>query len=234
MPQGKWEISKLLDEFEKELLSRERIKILNSDNPNPDPPLFSRSTLHLQAQKGQPKTNQISCTYYKQNHPSNICSVVLPMSKLENKFLLTKPDVFIVYVKDTSLKIVLNPRNVIFVKLGIIFQFVIQKPKSNDSRNPPKNVPPKGILQQTPEQETEEANVKQVISSVENFILNENIGNDTTTTLFAENWHAQKNVLLQASQASVSSINSTSKGQREFYLIIVLKKVSSLKMQKNN
>ena len=27
MPQGKWEISKLLDEFEKELLSRERINI---------------------------------------------------------------------------------------------------------------------------------------------------------------------------------------------------------------
>ena len=120
------------------------------------------------------------------------------MSKLENKFLLTKPDVFIVYVKDTSLKIVINPKNVIFVKLGIIFQFAIQKSKSSDSRNPPKNVPPKGILQQTPEQETEEANVKQVISSVENFILNENIGNDTTTTLFAENCHAQKNVLLQA------------------------------------
>ena len=76
MPQGKWEISKLLDEFEKELLSRERIKILNSDNPNPDPPLFSRSTLHLQAQKGQPKTNQISCTHCKQNHPSNKCSMV--------------------------------------------------------------------------------------------------------------------------------------------------------------
>ena len=30
-PQGKWEISKLLDEFEKELLSRERKNILNSD-----------------------------------------------------------------------------------------------------------------------------------------------------------------------------------------------------------
>ena len=76
MPQGKWEISKLLDEFEKELLSRECIKILNSVNPNPALPLFSGSTLHLQAQKGQPKTNQISCTYCKQNHPSNKCSVV--------------------------------------------------------------------------------------------------------------------------------------------------------------
>ena len=65
MPQGKWEISKLLDEFEKELLSRECTNILNSDNPNPVPPSFSGSTLHLQAQKGQPKTNQISCTYCK-------------------------------------------------------------------------------------------------------------------------------------------------------------------------
>ena len=55
MPQGKWEISRLLDEFEKELLSRERINILNSDNPDPHPLLFSGSTLHLQAQKGQPK-----------------------------------------------------------------------------------------------------------------------------------------------------------------------------------
>ena len=32
---------------------------------------------------------------------------------------------------------------------------------------------------------------------------------------FAENSHAQKNVLLQTSQAFVSSVNSTSKGQRK-------------------
>ena len=62
MPQGKWKISKLLREFEKKLF--------------PDLPLFSGSTLHRQAQTGQPKTNQISCTYCKQNHPSNKCSVV--------------------------------------------------------------------------------------------------------------------------------------------------------------
>ena len=62
MPQGKWKISKLLGEFEKKLF--------------PDLPLFSGSTLHRQAQTGQPKTNQISCTYCKQNHPSNKCSVV--------------------------------------------------------------------------------------------------------------------------------------------------------------
>ena len=75
-------------------------------------------------------------------------------------------------------------------------------------RNPPKNVPPKGIPQQTPEQETEEASINQVITSVESLIQNENIGNDTTTTLFTENSCAQ------TSQAFVSSVNSTSKGQR--------------------
>ena len=63
MPKGKWEISKLLDDFEEEPLLREGINILNSDNRNPALPLFFVSTLHLQAQKGQPKTNQISCTY---------------------------------------------------------------------------------------------------------------------------------------------------------------------------
>ena len=52
MPKRNWEISKSLDEFEKELLSRELINILNSDNPNSDPPFFSGSTLHLQTQKG--------------------------------------------------------------------------------------------------------------------------------------------------------------------------------------
>ena len=66
MPQWKWEISKLLHEFEKELLSRERINILNSDNLNPAPTLFPGCTLHLKAQKGQPKTNQILCTHCKQ------------------------------------------------------------------------------------------------------------------------------------------------------------------------
>ena len=75
-------------------------------------------------------------------------------------------------------------------------------------RNPPKNVPPKGIPQQTPEQETEEASVNQVISSVESLIQNQNIGNDTTTTLFTENFRAQ------TSQAFVSFVNLTSKGQR--------------------
>ena len=87
----------------------------------------------------------------------------------------------------------------------------IQNPKSNDSRNPSKNVTPKGIPHQTPEQEMEEASVNQVISLVEYLIQNENTTN-TTATLFAENSHAQKNVLFQMSQAFVSSVNSTSKG----------------------
>ena len=81
-------------------------------------------------------------------------------------------------------------------------------------RSPPKNVPPKGISQQTPEQEIEEISVNQIISSVDDLIQNENIGNDTIATLFAENSHAEKNVLLQTSQAFVSSVNSMSKGQR--------------------
>ena len=93
MPQGKWEISKLLDEFEKELLSRERINILNSDNPNPAPPLFSGSTLHLQAQTGQPKTNQISCTYCKQNHRNNKCSVVTDV-QARKQILISKTRCF--------------------------------------------------------------------------------------------------------------------------------------------
>ena len=97
MLQGKWEISKLLDEFEKEFLSGEGINILISDNANPDPPLFSGSTLHLQAQKGQPKTTQIQCTYCKQDHPSNKCSAVTHV-QARKQILLTKPDILIVYV----------------------------------------------------------------------------------------------------------------------------------------
>ena len=81
-----------------------------------------------------------------------------------------------------------------------------------------KNVPPKGIPQQTLEQETEEASVNQVISLVKNIIQKENIGNNTTTTLFVENSHAQKNVVLQTSQAFVSSVKPTSKGQRRGFI----------------
>ena len=40
---------------------------------------------------------QISCTYCKQNHPSNKCSVVNDVQP-RNKFLLTKPDILTVYV----------------------------------------------------------------------------------------------------------------------------------------
>ena len=93
MPQGKWEISKLLDGFAKELLSRERIKILNSDNPNPASPFFSGFILHLQALKGQPKTNKISCVYGKQNHPSNKCSVVTD-AQARKQILINKTTCF--------------------------------------------------------------------------------------------------------------------------------------------
>ena len=98
-------------------------------------------------------------------------------SKLENKFLLTKPDFLIVYVQDTSFKIVLNPRNVIFVKVNIKFQFVVQK-----SKKPFKKCSSQRYSStNNKEQETEEASVNQVISSVENLIQKGNIRNDTTT-----------------------------------------------------
>ena len=216
MPQGKWEISKLLDEFEKELLSRERINLLNSENRDPDPPLFSGSTLHLQAQKEQPKTNQILCTYCKQNHPSNKCSVVTDIQARE-QILISKTRCFNCLPVGHVIKNCTKPQKC-YICQGkhhiSICNSKIQNPKANDSRNPVKYVPLKGIPQQTPEQETEEASVNQVISPTENLIQNENYGNDTFTTLYAENSHAQKNVLLQTSQALVSSVNSTSKGQR--------------------
>ena len=85
-------------------------------------------------------------------------------------------------------------------------------------RNPPKNVSPKGIPQQIPEQETEDASVNQIISWVENLIQHENIGNNTTINLFAEDSHAQKNDLLQTLQAFILSVNLTSKGHRRVLL----------------
>ena len=188
----------------------------NSDNPDPDPPLFSGSTLHLQAQKGQPKTNQILCTYCKQNHPSNKCSFVTDIQARE-QILISKTRCFNCLPVGHVIKNCTKPQKC-YICQGkhhiSICNSKIQNPKANDSRNPVKYVPLKGIPQQTPEQETEEASVNQVISPTENLIQNENYGNDTFTTLYAENSHAQKNVLLQTSQALVSSVNSTSKGQR--------------------
>ena len=83
IPQGKWKISKLLGEFENELF--------------PDPPLFSGSTLHRQAQTRQPKKIRFHVLIV--NKTTQAINVqLLPMSKLENKFLLKKPDFLIVYV----------------------------------------------------------------------------------------------------------------------------------------
>ena len=162
--QGKWEISNLLDQFAKELSSREHINILNSGNPNSDPPLFSGSTLHLQAQKEKPKTSELGIRFHLPIVNKTIQEIniqLIPTSKLENKTF----NVLIVYV---SLKIILNPRHVIFVEVKIIFQFVIQKSKIQDQ----KNVPPTVISQQTPEKETEDASVNHVILSEENLIWN--------------------------------------------------------------
>ena len=103
----------------------------------------------------------------------------------------------------------------------------IQNPKSNDSRNPPKNVTPKAIPQQTPEQEADKASVNQVISSVENLIQNENIGNDTTTTLFVENFTQTKISCFKRHKFLFHLSTQRQKDKGEFYLIIVLKKVST-------
>ena len=103
----------------------------------------------------------------------------------------------------------------------------IQNAKSNDSRSPPKNVTPKGIPQQTPEQEADKASVNQVISSVENLIQNENIGNDTTTTLFAENFTQRKISCFKRHKFLFHLSTQRQKDKGEFYLIIVLKKVST-------
>ena len=49
---------------------------------------------------------------------------------------------------------------------------------------------------------------------MENLIHNGNMENNKTTTIFAGNSHAQKNVLLQTSKAFVSPVNSMSKEQK--------------------
>ena len=61
------------------------------------------------------------------------------------------------------------------MKVNIKVQFVIQK-----SKKPFKKCSSQRYSSNK-DQETEEASVNQVISSVENLIQNENIGNDTTT-----------------------------------------------------
>ena len=82
MPQGKWEISKSLDESEKELLSRERIKVLNSDNPNPVPPLFSVLRCIYKPKKGSQKQIRFhALIVIKTTQAINV--QLLPMSKLE-------------------------------------------------------------------------------------------------------------------------------------------------------
>ena len=179
--------------------------------------------------KGSQRKNPISRTYCKQYHPRNKCSVVADVQAWK-QILISKTKCF------NCLRVGHVVENCTKPQKCYNFQGKhhisiccsnIQNPKSNDSRNLPKNVLPKGIPQQTPEQETEEASVNQVISSVEDLIQNENIGNDGTTTLFAENSQAKKNVSFQMSQAFVWSVNWTSKGKGEICLIIVLRKFSS-------
>ena len=82
MPQGKWEISKLLDEFEKEFLSREGINILNSDNANPDPPVLPCICKPIKGSQKQIRFNVLIVN--KTTQAINV--QLLPMSKLENKF----------------------------------------------------------------------------------------------------------------------------------------------------
>ena len=95
MPVGKWELTKLLKVFSKELASRERCQSLKSSEPSfriiGSQGLNSGSILHVASENHNRNPPKITCTCCRQNHPSNHCRVVIADALARKKILQDKP-----------------------------------------------------------------------------------------------------------------------------------------------
>ena len=80
MPVGKWDLAKLLEVFSKELASRERCQSIKSSETSSQNSgsrsLNSGSIFHVASENHNRNPTKITCTYCRQNHPSNHCHVV--------------------------------------------------------------------------------------------------------------------------------------------------------------
>ena len=80
MSVGKWDLAKLLEVFSKELVSREQCQSIKSFEPSSQiigsQGLNSGSILPVASEIHNRNPPKITCTYCRQNHPSNRCCAV--------------------------------------------------------------------------------------------------------------------------------------------------------------
>ena len=80
MPVRKWDLTKLLEVFSKELASRERCQSMKSSEPSSQiigsQGSNSGSVLHVASENHNRNPPKITCTYCRQNPSSNRCLVV--------------------------------------------------------------------------------------------------------------------------------------------------------------
>ena len=94
IPTAKWVLAKLIEVFLKELASRERFQSKNSSETSPrltsSQCLNSRCILYVVSENHNQNPLKITCTYFRQYHPSNCCRVATDVSArrkiLQEKF----------------------------------------------------------------------------------------------------------------------------------------------------
>ena len=75
MPVGKWHLAKHLEVFSKELASRERCQSIKSSETFSQI-IASQGLNSTSSENHNRNSSKITCTYCRQNHPSNCCRVV--------------------------------------------------------------------------------------------------------------------------------------------------------------
>ena len=80
IPVGQWDLAELLEVFSKELPSSEQCQSIKSSDPSSQiigsKGLNSGSILHVASENHNRNPPKITCTYCRQNHPSNRCPIV--------------------------------------------------------------------------------------------------------------------------------------------------------------
>ena len=127
MPFGKRDLAKLLKVLSKDLASREWCQSIKSSTRSPQiigsQGLNSGSIPHVASQNNNQNPPKITCTYFRQNHPSNCCPVVTNVLAWK-KTLEEKSKCYIVLKLDTQLKIAHLKIVVLLIKSNSTFLLV--------------------------------------------------------------------------------------------------------------
>ena len=199
MPVGKWDLAKLLEVFSKELASREWCQSIKSSEPSSQiigsQGLNSGFTLHVASENHNRNPPKITCTYCRENHPSNYCCVVTDVLAWK-KILQDKSKCYNCLKTGHSVKNCTSQHRCFDWKRKHHIFICESKINSVKKNNASENQAPQNEIINL--KDDSQASQNEIIKSKDN-----SESGTSSTTLFID--HSSKNSFLKIAQALISS-----------------------------